>query len=160
MRFTRWLFSDPAIPDFPFLITAAILFATVYLHNKKFFDRDFQLAVMGAVLIAPVIFSTSSEDVTYIIAVTGAGIWLLMSRNGWYRNSVLGLLLFVMLLPLWTILPERILDHYPVIRSIKAVPYTMIWLGILYGIYRVPNEKRQSVTDKKLIVRKVYQHIH
>ncbi len=160
MGFTRRLFSDPAIPDFPFLIMAVILFATAYLHNKKFFDRDFQLAVLAAVLIAPVILSTSSEDVTYIIAVTGAGIWLLMSRNGWYRNFVLALLLFVMIIPLWTMLPERILDLYPVIRSIKAVPYTLIWLGILYGIHRVPNEKRLPVTDKKVIVRKVYQHIH
>ncbi|MGH2643870.1 MAG: glycosyltransferase family 87 protein [Chitinophagaceae bacterium] len=160
MGFTRRLLLNPYIPDLPFLIAAVILFIPVYIHKDRFFHLHFQLAVLAAVLIAPVIFSTSSEDVTYIIAVTGAGIWFLMSANGWYRNIVLALLLFVMLVPLWTILPENVLNHYPAIHSLKAVPYTLIWLYILFGIHREERRESKAVGNRKNALTNVFKEVH
>lgn len=135
MGLTRRIFLDPDIPDWPFLIAGVLLIATVYIHKRKFFDCKFQLALLAVVLIAPVIFSTSSEDVTYVIAITGAGLWFLMSKNNIWRTIIFILLLFVSLVPLWTMLPTKLLDQYPFIYSIKAFPYTLIWLSLLFEIH-------------------------
>lgn len=135
MGLARRVLRDPTLPSLPFLIGGVLLFATVYLRINKFRDPQFQLLVLAATLMSPVLFSTGSEDVTYIIAVVGAGIYFILAKNGIWKYYLLGALIFVSIIPLWTILPLGFRQQYPFIYVYKVIPYLLIWLTIICKLH-------------------------
>jgi hypothetical protein len=146
LGFVRRLFSDPTIPNTPFLVTGVILFALPYIRISKYKEPAFQFLLLASVLMFPVLFSSASESSTYIIVFTGIAIWAVIQPNpaGWL---VLGLLIFAFVLG-----SLNTTDIYPHswrtflrLHSVKALPCTIIWLRIIYEMltsdfrnYRVP----------------------
>ncbi|MFX6023296.1 hypothetical protein ABTF26_19890, partial [Acinetobacter baumannii] len=73
-----------------YLITvpAVILFLTQYMQWKFFVDVRFRLYLLCLVLIMTVIFTTSAESPTYIIAFPSVCIWYFLQEHKKWVNSV------------------------------------------------------------------------
>lgn len=121
-----------------FLIPGALLLAAPLLRFRLYSNKTYQLTYLAQVLIGLVIFSTSAESPTYIIAVSGFAIWF-ASWEGDRPQWLKGLLVLMFLL---TILSYS--DLYPpsfrnqVIKryALKALPCVLAWFAVTWQLLR------------------------
>jgi hypothetical protein len=140
------IFHLPGMSNFVILIPALIIYALGYLQFRNFKDKTFQYLFLCSTLLFTVIFSTSAESPTYIIAYTGVALWFLLLNN---RNHYLYLTLFVLSVILTTlsptdIFPRFIREQYIIKYALKALPCFLIWLVIQYQIIFFHKVKFQS----------------
>jgi len=138
MGFVRNLVNKP-IPNSTFLIVGAFLFLTSYLNFSKYGKREFQLSVLASVLMFPVLFSSGSEDCTYIIAVIGVGIWYIQSEKTTLDKLLLGATILVSFnIPLM-VFPDFTTSH-PFAIKVIGIPYFLVWLKILAYAFQLRGE--------------------
>lgn len=131
MGFIRTMFTDHQISNIIFLGVGCLIFSLPYLNFKAYQLKQFQLYILASVLLFPVLFSTGSEDCTYIIAIGGVGIWYVLSKRGFIERSLLAVtLLLACNFPL--VLFPRIADQYPSLYTMLSVPFFVVWLFIIY----------------------------
>lgn len=115
-----------------FLLPAAVGTLLPLCRTSKWSDLGFQLSCLAQLLIGVVIFSTSAESPTYIIAVLGFAIWYAM--QGDQRSKAhFYLLCFVLLLTVFSptdLFPSYLRKEYVVRYSLKALPCLIAWLMI------------------------------
>ena len=111
-----------------------ILFLLPYLRTRQYKNIDFRLAFLASTMIFVILFSTSSESSTYIIAVIGVVIWY--AAVPWERSKWdIALMVFVFLLTCMSgsdIVPKFIRKGYVQAYSLKALPCTVVWLRLIY----------------------------
>ena len=134
MGLGRRLLGDMSLPSALFLVPGLLAFALPCLRPATFREPRFQLRFLAATLLFVVLFSSSAESPTYIIAFTGVALWF-VARERPYPRTVLALLAFAMLLtslsPL--LLPAGI--YGVVLRySLKALPCLLVWLYVTYEL--------------------------
>ncbi|UKT65706.1 glycosyltransferase family 87 protein [Pedobacter mucosus] len=135
MGFFRQLSSHPELSNLMFISIGSVLFMLPFKHIRYFSRNKFQLMMLSSVLIFPVLFSTGSEDCTYIISIFGVGIWYVQERNHKMKNVLLPILLVVTCnFPL--LLIPAIAKSHPITLSILSFPYFLVWLRILYNSVR------------------------
>ncbi|WP_113638551.1 glycosyltransferase family 87 protein [Nubsella zeaxanthinifaciens] len=135
MGFVRNLVARP-ISNTPFLIVGCLMFALSYLNFSKYKDDRFQLLILASVLIFPVLFSSGSEDCTYIVAIAGVGIWYLLSDKGVWRTILLAAVILVSFdFPLM-VFPDYTTQHPFAIKMI-SLPYFLVWLKILAATFKL-----------------------
>lgn len=122
--------------DLWLMVPGALLFALPYLRFKQYQHGAFRQSVLASVLMFVILFSTSSENYGYIIAMTGVGIWF--TAAPWKRSKWdVALLVLAFILtsmsssdlfykPLW----REVIKPY----SLKALPVTIIWLKLIYEL--------------------------
>lgn len=131
MGFIRTLFIGHQIPNTVFLCIGCAIFSLPYLNFSAYKLRKFQLYILSSILLFPVLFSTGSEDCTYIIAIAGVGIWYVLSKQGILEQCLLGItLLFACNLPL--VLFPSIADLHPSLYTMLSVPFFIVWLCVIY----------------------------
>lgn len=118
------------------LIPAVILFALQYIPVKEYRNPVYQYGLLASTLIFIVLFSTGSENSTYIIAVTGVAIWFLIQKKP-LNKYLLILFVFTLFLTLFAnsdLIPAFI--RREVIRpySLKAFPSLLVWLILVYQL--------------------------
>jgi hypothetical protein len=124
------------IHNFYFTIPAAILMLLPLYRFSKLENASFQLTYLAQVLIGLVVFSTSAESPTYVIAVTGFGIWYTLyapKPNNWLYL----LLILVMVLTVFSptdLFPSFLKDAFVVKYSLKALPCFIAWICISYNL--------------------------
>ncbi|WP_199120591.1 glycosyltransferase family 87 protein [Pedobacter sp. ASV28] len=129
MGFVRSLFNRP-IPNLYFLIVGAGIFFLPYLNFIKYHKNNFQLSILASVLLFPVLFSSGSEDCTYIIAVVGVGIWYTMAKRTLADQLLLAAVILssfdfpLMLFPDFTTL-------HPIFIKMISVPFFLVWLKVI-----------------------------
>ena len=115
-------------------------------------NKTFQLTYLCFTLIGVVIFSSSAESPTYIIAMTGVALWFVIQNpKNW---SVVFLLVFALC---FTSLSST--DFFPrfiklkLIQpySLKAFPCFLIWLVIAVQLVRKDFNKMQILYTQKVI---------
>ncbi|MGI4021937.1 MAG: glycosyltransferase family 87 protein [Janthinobacterium lividum] len=134
MGMIRKIFQYPQLPNLLVLIPAIVIFATSYLNIKSFNKTTYQLLVLSSTLIFTVIFSTSSESPTYIIAFVGVGIWFINLDRPVTRLEV-ALLVFALIITSFSpsdLFPKYINKTYIKPYALKALPCFLIWLKIVY----------------------------
>lgn len=124
------------IPNIFFLVPAAILTYLPGLRNSQFKNERFQYSYLAMILLAVVMFSSSSESPTYIIAVTGVAIWYVVNEKS---NTLHGkiLLIFMLLLTCFSytdLFPASIRNVYVIPYSLKALPCMVIWAWIVWEL--------------------------
>lgn len=129
MGMIRSAFGQYHWPNLPFLLFGAAVFALPYLNSKSYACKGFQHNILAATLIFVVLFSTCSEDCTYIIAATGAGIYLASARPGRF-NTLLGLSVMLACLSLPAIFFASYARAHPFAMRCMAIPISVIWLKI------------------------------
>ena len=112
----------------PVLIPAAFLYALPLLRKIQLQSSAFMFSYLAFALIGVVIFSSSAESGTYIIAITGVGIWFTLQNK---RTLYVLLLIFTLIITSLSstdLFPEYIKVHAIRPYSLKALPCFLIWL--------------------------------
>jgi Glycosyltransferase family 87 len=149
MGLIRNIFNYRQLSNLTVIIPGIILFTFWYLRIKNCSIVPYQLLLLASTLIFVIIFSTSSESPTYIIAVAGVGIWF-MNLNRPVTGFEIGLLLFALILTVMSpsdLFPRYIKMNYVVPYKLKALPCVLIWLKIIYEtVFRKFNKEQTAPT--------------
>lgn len=139
------------IGNLPFLLPAAVLISAPLLRLKQYASNGFRLSYLAIVLITVVIFSSSAESVTYVIAVPGACIWYLLHRRQYPVASALMLIflfLFTILSPT-DLVPAFFRVNIVRAYSLKALPCLLIWCWLIADVigrsFSSPADNLQAV---------------
>ena len=135
MRVIKKIFRLPGLPDLYIIATAAIFYLLPLLRFKQYKQVCFQLSYLAFLLIGVVIFSSSAESPTFVIAMIGVGIWYVIQpgRKGW----ALWLMLFAIVLTSLSttdLFPKSIKVDYIRPYALKALPCLITWLVLAYQL--------------------------
>lgn len=136
MGMVRRISGNPYIPNWPFLGAGIILFALPYLRISQYKEPVFRLLILSSTLIFTVIFSTSSESPTYIIAFTGVAIWFVVQKRPFQIWQIV-LFIFAMALTSFSpsdLFPKFIRNEFIKPYSLKALPCVLIWFVVSYQL--------------------------
>ena len=134
MGLIRNIFNYRQLSNITALIPGILLFSVWYLKPKYFKVIPYQLLLLASTLIFVIIFSSSSESPTYIIAFAGAGIWF-MNLERPVTPFEIFLLVFALILTSLSpsdLFPKYLRVHYVLPYKLKALPCVLIWLKIIY----------------------------
>ncbi|WP_460473044.1 glycosyltransferase family 87 protein [Emticicia fontis] len=131
-----------------FIVPGLLLQLAPLLRINYYTNLVFQLRYLATILIFVVIFSSSSESSTYIVAVSGVAIWFItqdypIKRWVW---ALFGTVLVFTSLSASDLFPSNI-RHLFIIYSIKAFPCCILWFACIYQLLT----DKHSLTDKKWI---------
>ncbi|EHQ29597.1 glycosyltransferase family 87 protein [Mucilaginibacter paludis] len=130
----RRIFDVPALSNIWFLVPGIILFFSSYIRFDAFKNVNYQLLILASTLIFPIIFSSSSESPTYIIAFVGVAIWFI-NLNRPVTSFEWFLLIFAIVITSFSpsdLFPKYLSTHVTKKYGLKALPCLMIWLKIVY----------------------------
>ena len=113
------------------LAVALGLFALPYLRIQQYKNTDFRLLLLASVSIFLCLFSTGTENSTYVIAYLGIGVWFVVSKLPIKLKIVL-LVLAILASLSPTDIFKPLKEPYIIRYSLRAVPPTFIWLAIVY----------------------------
>lgn len=122
------------ISDMVVLGPAALLYALPLLRFSQYKYAAYRLRYLALALISVVIFSSSAESVTYIIAVVGVALWyVLLERKTAWTTAMLVFIIIVTILSPTDLCPPPLKD---LIRAyaLKAVPCFIVWLLLLRDV--------------------------
>lgn len=124
------------LPNFYFTIPGGILMLLPLYRFSNWTQIKFQLSYLAQLLIGLVIFSTSAESPTYVIAVTGFGIWYVLYAPKPAKLKYI-LLMFVLVLTVFSptdLFPTYLREEFVVKYSLKALPCFIAWLTISFHL--------------------------
>ncbi len=116
------------------LIPAALLYLMPLSRFNEYKNIAFRLYYLALLLIGVVIFSTSAESATYIVAMVGAGIWFVIAEKNPLNITILTLALVITSLSATDLFPGTIKVDYIFPYGLKALPCILIWICLLYGL--------------------------
>lgn len=119
------------------IFIAAWFYLLPFLRFNQLKNPAFQLNYVALTLIGVVIFSSSAESPTYIIAVAGVGLWFVLQNQK--RWTALLLLIFVLCftsLSSTDFFPAYIKSNFIRPYSIKALPCFLIWIVLAYQLLK------------------------
>jgi hypothetical protein len=151
MGMIRRLSGNINIPNPPFIIGGAILFLLPLLRFSQYKSFKYRAQVLASALILVVIFSTGAEHPTYIIAVTGVFIWMLIQDKPYTAFNVIFLVLVLVItgLGLTDAMPKFIREPYIARYSMKAWPVIIIWVKIVYELLFKDFVAEHSIIDNQ-----------
>lgn len=114
------------------ILTGLVLFSLPYLRLSQYKNIHFQLLFLASVSMFICLFSTGTENSTYVIAYVGIGIWYVCTPMV-NKNLKIALLIFAIL---GSLSPTDIFKpwkfDYIIKYSLRAVPVAIIWLVMIY----------------------------
>lgn len=128
------------------LIPAVFIFLSSYMRYKDFSSVKFQLLILASTLIFPIIYSSSSESPTYIIAFIGVAIWYI-NLDRPVTSFEIFLLVFAIVITSFSpsdLFPKYISTNITKRYGLKALPVFIIWLKIIYETWTRHFEKKPS----------------
>ncbi|MDB5032136.1 glycosyltransferase family 87 protein, partial [Mucilaginibacter sp.] len=136
MGVVRRITGNINIPNAPFIAVGALLFALPLLRFSQYKSFKYRAQVLASALIFIVIFSTGAEHPTYIIAVAGVFIWMLIQDKPYTTTNIIFLVLVLVVtgLGLTDAVPKFIRQPYIARYSVKAWPVIIIWVKIVYEL--------------------------
>lgn len=149
MGVIRRFLQDSSISNIPFLFGGVILFALQYLRFKVYNIEAFRLMLLASVLIFTVIFSTSSESPTYIIAFVGVAIWFVIQPKPITKLATFLLVFAIILTSLSPsdLMPTFLKENYIRPYALKALPCICIWIVLLYEMIMNNFNKYRSLNN-------------
>ena len=109
----------------------ALIFCMPFLKLKSFGDQNFRLLFLSSILIWVVIFNHNAESPTFVIAMSGVGLWF-FSGEKTILNTVLVMLAFIFtsmspmgIFPKWFY--DQLVDPY----VLKGAFCVVVWFKIL-----------------------------
>ncbi|WP_348052791.1 glycosyltransferase family 87 protein [Mucilaginibacter sp.] len=146
----RRIFNVPGLSKIWFLVPGVLLYLSSYIRINAYKNVNFQLLILASTLIFPIIFSSSSESPTYIIAFLGVAIWFI-NLDRPITNFEWFLLIFAVVITSFSpsdLFPKYISTHITKKYALKALPCLMIWLKIIYETWTRPFSTNE--TEPKL----------
>ncbi|WP_294298729.1 glycosyltransferase family 87 protein [uncultured Chryseobacterium sp.] len=146
MGFVRRIVGDASISNLTFLAFGLPLFAVPYIRISQYKNYAFQLMILASSLLFLVLFSSSSESPTYVIAVVGVMIWFFLQKER--TPLVIGFLVFVIVLTCFStsdLFPKFVRENYIIKYSLKAVPCMVVWFRVIYELLTKDFQKDYSL---------------
>lgn len=111
------------------LVPAALFHVLPFLRFKQYKHAAFRTTFLCMSLVSVVIFSSSAESPTFVIAVTGIAIWYMMQdgMKPWIKNTLLVFVLLLTCLSATDLFPAYVRNHYIRPYSLKALPCFVVW---------------------------------
>jgi len=136
MGVCRKFLNDASIPNWPFLLFGAGLIAAVALRFKQYSSVIFRLQFLAVVLMMVVLFSTGSEHPTYVIAVTGALLWMFIQKDPFTRRNIVLIVLLLVITGLGPTdaFPKHIRNDIIMNYVMKAWPCLIVWFIMMYEL--------------------------
>lgn len=135
MGMIRRFFNYPQLKDVFVLVPAGIVILLPVLRFKQYVSETFRLSYLAIVLISIVIFSTSAEAPTYVIAMTGVGIWfIIQNKSGKGTIFVLILALLLTSFSSSDLFPEWVKVHIIRPYALKALPCFIVWCWLIANL--------------------------
>lgn len=98
----RRVFKIENLHNYLITVPGAVMLLLPYLRVKQFKRLYFRLSYLALLLISVVIFSTSAESPTYVIAVTGVAIWFIVQHVP-VQKWVYALLIFTIIVTTFSV---------------------------------------------------------
>ena len=136
MGMIRRIFKADNLANWMVLLPAAIAYVLPIFRFKEFKHLSFRLSYLAMALIGVVIFSSSAESPTYVIAVAGVAIWY-VTQQGNNVKMANALLIFTLILTVFSptdLFPAFLRKRYVIPYALKALPCLVVWLTILYQL--------------------------
>lgn len=147
MGLVRRLSGHPDISNLVFIIPGLLLQLLPLLRFKFYQKLNFQLRYLASILMFVVIFSSSSESATFIIATSGVGIWFITQKYP-IERWVWALMILVLVgtsLSATDIFPRDIRLLF-IQYSIKAFPCCLVWFVCIYQLLKKDYTDKDSIT--------------
>ena len=125
------------IPQLPMLLMGFALLFSPYLKFSAYADRRFRFLSLASILMFIVLFSSGSENPTYIILQCGIATWFCAGSSlgiGLRTGLLTAVLVFSSLAPT-DLFPGTIRDFINA-YSLRVVPCITVWLIGLYEMFK------------------------
>ncbi len=116
-------------------IPAVIIFLLQYMQPKSFIDIRYRLYLLCSVLLMVVIFSTSAESSTYIIAFPAICTWYYLQNKSFSTDAFFIFCFVVTSLSYSDLLTPYIRTHIMIPYALKALPSFITWLIICWQMF-------------------------
>ncbi len=132
----RRIFKIENLHNYFITLPAAVLLLLPYIRISQYKHLYYRLSYLAIVLISVVIFSTSAESPTYVIAVTGVALWFIVQHLP-TQKWVYALLIFAIIVTTFSvtdIFPHTVKVNFFIAYALKALPCFCVWLVLLYQL--------------------------
>ena len=123
--------------DLWLIIPGIIAFCIPYLRISQYKYVAFRQTLLASVLMFTVLFSTGSENSTYIIAFAGIALWYACApwqRSRWDIALMVVVFIISSLSP-GDLFPKVIYREVIQPYALKALPVTIVWFKLCYEMY-------------------------
>ncbi len=136
MGMARRITGDATISGLIFLIPAAALIVMPLFRFKQYVSDKFRLSYLAIVLLTVIIFSSSAESATYVVALPGVCIWYILHRYN-YKTASTAMLIFLFLFTILSptdLVPGFFKENVVRAYSLKALPCFLVWLWLIADV--------------------------
>lgn len=123
--------------DLWLIIPGIIAFCIPYLRISQYKYVAFRQTLLASVLMFTVLFSTGSENSTYIIAFAGVALWY--ASAPWQRSkwdiALMVVVFIISSLSPGDLFPKVIYREVIQPYALKALPVTIVWFKLCYEMY-------------------------
>jgi len=138
-----------AYSDLWLIIPGLVAFALPYLRIRQYGNEAFRQTLLASVLMFTVLFSTGSENSSYIIAVVGVAIWF--TAAPWKRSKWdVALMIYVFLFCTMAhsdLMPKPFREEWVKPYALKALPVVLVWLKLCYEICTKDYEEKNCPAE-------------
>jgi hypothetical protein len=130
----RW--TGALLPNWPIQLAGTlILIAPLALRRERWDDARFRFLYLCSLLLYVVLFNHQAERASYLIAFTGATLWVAGSPRERWRVVLYGIA-FVTIPLMSTLIPGPIIRTPTVVLYRLALPCIAIWIAIQWELLR------------------------
>lgn len=127
------------------MLAGAIIFLVPFTFINKHTDEVFRLKLLASALIWMVIFNHMAESPTYVIAMTGAGIWFFTSQRNRLDIVLLVSAILFTSVSMTDLVPNSFKDSFIKPYVLKAVPCILIWVRLEVDLFLDFRKKHRTV---------------
>ncbi|WP_343744532.1 glycosyltransferase family 87 protein [Chitinophaga sp.] len=125
----------PALDNMYILVPAVLIFLSQYIRLPYRYNSRYRLYILCSVLMFPVLFSSSSESPTYIIAIPAICIWYVMQPATRANNIFLFFAILLVSFSHSDVVTPWVRKNLAVPYALKALPCLVLWLMIAWEIF-------------------------
>ncbi|MBS1687897.1 MAG: DUF2029 domain-containing protein [Bacteroidetes bacterium] len=118
-----------------------ILFLLPLFRFKLYKNAQYRLLTLASILIWVVIFNHKAESPTFIITLSGVGIWHFSQPAATWRKAIMIMALLVTCLSVSDLIPHSIRQDIIKPYAIKAVPSIIIWCVLFIQLMALSRKK-------------------
>ena len=136
MGMIRRIFNHDHLRNYWVTLPAAVLYALPFLRISQYKHAAFKMSYLCLAMIGVVIFSSSAESSTFVIAVTGIGIWYIIqdAADKKFNTILLGFVIVLTSFSATDLFPPYVREHFILPYSLKALPCFTVWCVLVYQL--------------------------
>jgi len=133
MGIVKRVFVLPSLPNWPFLVVGAVAVMLPLVRFDQYKSKLFRLYMLCSLVMFIVLFSPGSENPTYIIAVTGVFIWMILQPEIFSRRNIF---IIVLVIVVDGLMPTDLLSvpvrKFSTAYSLKVIPVLIVWCILVW----------------------------